>query len=213
MLFAPILLAVTSDEALAKVQQVYDATQDLKASFKQVWESPAQGQSRTAYGYVYLKRPGRMRWNYSKPDRKSIVSDGTTLWVYEEEDAQVFRQDLKEAGLPTAVAFLTGAPGAAKLREQFDAVIEQGSPYGGPDRIVLKLTPKQPTPQYAWMFFVVATADWLVRETIVVDQQDGRNRISFWDIQRNTRIPESRFRFVPPGAVKVVDPSSLTTPP
>ena len=209
MLILPVFLAVTADEALDRVQQVYDNTQDLKASFKQVWESAAHGQRRTAYGYVYLKRPGRMRWNYSRPDRKSIVSDGETLWVYEEEDGQVFRQDLKEAGLPTAVAFLTGEAGA-KLREQFVASVEEdGAIHGGPDQAVLRLTPRVPTSQYAYLLFVVDTTEWLVRESIVVDQQDGRNRISFWDIRRNTRVPESRFRFVPPAAVNVIDPSSL----
>jgi len=208
MLIVPILLAITADEALDRVQQVYDATQDLKASFKQVWESTAHGQRRTAYGYMYLKRSGRMRWNYSKPDKKSIVSDGETLWVYEEEDGQVFRQDLKEAGLPTAVAFLTGEAGA-KLKEQFTTSVEEGASYGGPDRVVLRLTPRVPTSQYAHLLFVVDTAEWLVRESIVVDHQDGSNRITFWDIRRNTHIPEGKFRFVPPGAVKVIDPSSL----
>ena len=207
MLILPILLAVTADEALDRVQQVYDGTQDLKASFKQVWESAAHGQRRTAYGYVYLKRSGRMRWNYSKPDRKSIVSDGATLWVHEEEDGQVFRQDLKEAGLPTAVAFLTGEAGA-KLKEQFTTAVEEGSE-GGPDRVVLRLMPREPTSQYAYLLFVVDAVEWLVCESVVVDHQDGRNRISFWDIRRNTNIPDGKFRFVPPTAVKVIDPSNL----
>jgi outer membrane lipoprotein carrier protein len=208
MLIAPILLAVTADQALDRVQEAYDATQDFKASFKQVWESAAHGQRRTAYGYVYLKRSGRMRWNYSKPDKKSIVSDGQTLWVHEEEDGQVFRQDLKEAGLPTAVAFLTGDAGA-RLRQQFSPALESDAALGGPDRVVLRLTPRVPTAQYAYLLFVVDPTEWLVRESIVVDHQDGKNRISFWDIRRNTRIPDSRFRFVPPGDVKVIDPSSL----
>ena len=209
MLIVPILLAVTADEALDRVQQVYDATQDLKASFKQVWESAASGQRRTAYGYVYLKRSGRMRWNYAKPDKKSIVSDGQTLWVYEEEDGQVFRQDLQSAGLPTAVAFLTGDAGA-KLKEQFSAAIDNDAALGGPDRVVLRLTPRVPTSQYAYLVFVVDTGEWLVRESVVVDHQDGKNRISFWDIRRNSQIPDSKFRFVPPGATKVIDPSDFS---
>lgn len=208
MMIAPLILALTADDVLARIQDVYDDTKDLKASFKQVWESEAHGQRRTAYGYVYLQRPGRMRWNYSKPDRKTIVSDGKTLWVYEAEDAQVFRQELDDAGLPTAVAFLTGEVGA-KFREQFTAELEPDSPYAGPDRVVVRLTPKTPTPRYAHLLFVIDTSEWLVRESIVVDHQDSRNRISFWDIRRNTRIPESKFRFVPPSTAKIIEPSRL----
>jgi len=208
MMFVPLLMALSADDVLVRIQEVYDGTRDLKASFKQVWVSEAHGQRRTAYGYVYLKRPGRMRWNYSKPDKKTMVSDGKTLWVHEVDDAQVFRQDLGDAGLPTAVAFLTGEAGA-KFKEQFEAELEEDSPHAGPDRVVLRLTPRTPTSKYARLLFVVDTKEWLVRESIVVDHQGSRNHISFWDIRRNTRIPESKFRFVPPSTVKIIDPTRL----
>ena len=177
----PLLAAV---EILARLQGSYDATVDLKAAFKQTWENPAYGQTRTAYGYVYLKKPGRMRWNYVSPDRKSLVSDGRTLWVYEEEDGQVFRQDVRDAGLPGSAAFLLGGK---KLVEEFDVAIEEGSQLGGPGRIVLRLVPKVPTAQYQQLLFVVDERDWLVHESIIVAHQGSQNRLVFTNIERNTR--------------------------
>ena len=55
-----------------------------------------------------MKKPGRMRWNYQKPDPKMYLADGDTLWLYEPEDKQAFKQDLKASQLPAALAFLTG---------------------------------------------------------------------------------------------------------
>ena len=42
---------------------------------------------------MWLKKPGRMRWDYEKPEKKLMVSDGSTLWVYEPEDEQAATQN------------------------------------------------------------------------------------------------------------------------
>src|SRR4051794_35442159 len=81
---------------LAKVQKFYDATRDLHAHFEQTLTS-AIGSPKKASGEVWLKKPGRMRWDYSKPEKKLMVADGQILWVYEPEDAQAFKQDLRSS--------------------------------------------------------------------------------------------------------------------
>lgn len=199
-----LLLSVT--EVLARLQATYDTTNDWKAAFKQTWENPAYGQTRVAYGYVYLRKPGRMRWNYVKPDKKSIVSDGRTLWVYEEEDAQIFRQDLKEAELPAAVAFLGGEK---KLADDFDAVLDSASLLGGEGRMVVRLTPKIPTSQYKHLLFVVDDKEYLVHESVLVDHQGAQNQLTFTNIERNTRVSESKFRFTPPSGIPVISPKDV----
>src|SRR5437899_2867549 len=92
-------------QALAKVQKVYDSTKDLHAKFEQTLESTAGGKKRAA-GELWLKKPGRMRWDYAQPEKKLMVSDGSTLWVYEPEDEQAFKQDLRASTLPVQVSFL-----------------------------------------------------------------------------------------------------------
>src|SRR5947209_18376646 len=72
---------------VARVQKYYDATKDLRAKFEQQLESPSRAPSK-ASGDVWLKKPGKMRWDYAKPEKKVIVSDGATLWFYDPEDEQ-----------------------------------------------------------------------------------------------------------------------------
>ena len=43
----------------------------------------------TERGTVAIKRPGKMRWVYTKPERKEFVSDGTRLYSYLAADKQV----------------------------------------------------------------------------------------------------------------------------
>ena len=42
-----------------------------------------------ASGKVYVRHPGKMRWEYEKPDRQIIITDGFKLWIYRPEDNQV----------------------------------------------------------------------------------------------------------------------------
>src|SRR5438876_995871 len=98
----------SAKDVAEKMQKFYDSTRDLHARFEQVIDSGSGGHKK-ASGELWLKKPGRMRWEYVKPEKKLMIADGQTLWVYEPEDEQAFRQDLKSSSLPSAVAFLTGA--------------------------------------------------------------------------------------------------------
>src|SRR5262245_57990795 len=98
----------SADDALAKVQAFYVGTKKLKADFKQTYTQPTFGRSSTSTGKVYVSKPGKMRWDYKTPTTKHFISDGTTLWVYEPEAKQAFKQSLGNTLLPVAVTFLYG---------------------------------------------------------------------------------------------------------
>ena len=78
-----------------------------------------------------FKKPGRMRWDYEKPDKSSYVTDGGVLWLYEPDDKQAFKQDLKSSQLPAALAFLTGK---GKLATEFDITFGPTEPPLRPPR-------------------------------------------------------------------------------
>src|SRR5260221_14729845 len=82
-------------QVVERMQKVYDGTTDLHARFMQITEG-VMGK-RQASGEVWLKKPGKMRWNYEKPEKKLFIADGTTLWVYEPEDEQAFKQALSSS--------------------------------------------------------------------------------------------------------------------
>src|SRR5437764_1303269 len=81
-------------EVMEKIQKFYEATKDLHARFEQAVQAGIGGNKKAA-GEMWLKKPGRMRWEYGKPEKKLMIADGQTLWVYEPEDEQAFKQDLK----------------------------------------------------------------------------------------------------------------------
>lgn len=189
-----------------KVQKRYDAAADFRARFGQTLTNVAFGRKNTQGGEVLFKKPGRMRWNYTQPEPKTYVADGSTLWLYEPEDKQAFKQDLKSSQLPAALAFLTGQ---GSLTAEFDVTLAGRTPYGGPADYVLSLVPKEPQAQVKSIVFVVDPTTFNVRESVITDAQGNVNDLVFSDIRVNTGIPDATFRFTPPAGVRVIDAGKL----
>ncbi len=185
------------------IQKVYENTGNLKARFAQTLTS-AMGK-RQASGVLRLKKPGKMRWDYEKPEKKLFVTDGAMLWMYEPEDEQAFRQPLNSSQLPAQVSFLFGK---GRLSDEFDITYLDGQAFGQAGDLVLKLVPKKATAQYKHLIFVVDPKTFMVKETVLYDQQGGTNHIVFSAIETNlkTDIDDSRFSFTPPPNTKIINP-------
>src|SRR5437870_2520334 len=76
----------TSPALIDRVQRFYDKTQDLTADFIQIYTRVALSRTQESRGMVKLKKPGMMRWDYTKPATKVFVADGKQLFIYEPEE-------------------------------------------------------------------------------------------------------------------------------
>jgi outer membrane lipoprotein carrier protein len=188
------------------VQHRYDAATDFRARFTQTLTSAAMGRKTNSAGGVAFKKPGRMRWDYDKPERATYVSDGNTLWLYEPDDQQAFKQSLSASQLPAALAFLTGK---GKLASEFDITLVDKSPYATAGEYVLALSPKVAEPQVKSLLFIVDPKTFDVRESVITDGQGNVNDLTFADIKTNTKIPDSEFRWSPPSGTRVIDTNKL----
>jgi outer membrane lipoprotein carrier protein len=192
---------------VAEVQKRYDGAADFRARFTQTMTSSALGRKTNSAGEVMFKKPGRMRWDYQKPERSSYITDGGgVLWLYEPDDKQAFKQKLESSQLPAALSFLTGR---GKLATEFDIVFAGKSPYGSPGDYLLSLSPKAPQAQIKAILFVVDPRTFDVRESVITDGQGNVNDLVFVDIRVNTRVPDALFKFTPPAGTRVIDTAKL----
>lgn len=192
---------------VGEVQKRYDGAADFRARFTQTLTSTALNRKTSSAGEVMFKKPGRMRWDYEKPDKSSYVTDGGVLWLYEPDDKQAFKQDLKSSQLPAALSFLTGK---GKLATEFDISFLAGkSPHGSPGDYLLSLSPKTPQAQVKSMLFVVDPRTFDVRESVITDGQGNTNDLLFADIRVNTKLADALFHFTPPAGTRVIDTAKL----
>ena len=71
----PVETAPDLTEILTRLEERY-AVIDFSASFVQHSTLKAMDITDTATGKIFIKKPGKIRWEYHAPDRQIIVSDG-----------------------------------------------------------------------------------------------------------------------------------------
>ena len=82
-------------DALAKsLQQRYAKIRDFSADFVHTYRGGVLRKQATERGTVAVKKPGRMLWVYTAPEKKRFVSDGTKIYSYIPQDRQVIVSDV-----------------------------------------------------------------------------------------------------------------------
>src|SRR4051812_29397965 len=69
-----------------KVQKFYEKTDDFSSDFKQMFKYKGSVRKVESAGTVQVKKPGFMRWDYTKPNPKLFVLDGKALYMFDPED-------------------------------------------------------------------------------------------------------------------------------
>src|SRR3954447_13864236 len=94
----------TAPELAAAVQRKYDSIKDFSADFAHTYEGGVLRKQITERGHLLVKKPGKMRGDYSSPEAKQFVSDGVNMYPYIPQDKQVIVAPLpadEEAPTPT----------------------------------------------------------------------------------------------------------------
>ena len=190
------------DTVVDGLESTYGKMNDLKADFTQVAKNKSLGQDVKAEGTVYLKKGGKMRWEYKSPSPQQIVSDGTYLWVYTPELNQVNKGDAPKALAGPAGSFLQGL---GKVREEFTVrFLNPAAKTDGSGRPVLDLTPKKPTPLLTRLVLTLDPKDYVVRQAVLYDQLQNTVTMSFNRVVLNPALSDTLFAFTPPKGAAVV---------
>lgn len=202
LLSASLAGAETLDGVIRDVESAYTRLNDLKAEFAQTSFNKSLGQTIQAQGVVYLKKGGKLRWEYTTPTPQQIVSDGKTLWVYTPQLNQVNTTAAPEALAGPAGSFLTGL---GKLREHFEVrFLNPVQPRDADGNWALDLKPKKPLPTMTRLILALDSRDFMVKKAVVYDQFENTVTMKFTKVTANAGLPDSLFTFVPPKGVATV---------
>ncbi len=185
-----------AQEVAAALQKKYDAIRDFTADFVHDSEGGILRKKQTEQGFVQVKKPGKMRWDYKAPEPKVFVSDGRRIYLYVPADNQVIVSPVPEQDqATTAVLFLVGK---GNLTRDFTVSYADG---GGPDTYALRLQPKLPERDYDWLQIVVVRRTLQIRSLSAADSQGGRSTFQFSNFKENVGLSDKTFAFkIPRGA-------------
>jgi outer membrane lipoprotein carrier protein len=186
--------AAADARAAARLTAAIASLDGFRAEFRQTVTDANGEQTEAAEGRVALARPGRFRWDYRTPPQL-IVSDGTTVWLYDEDLAQVTVRGAAET--------LSGTP-ALLLAGQSDLAAEFAITDGGQaDGLAwTRLRPKDAQADFSELSVGIAVGE--LRRMTLVDRLGQTTRLDFSRIERNPRFEPGTFTFVPPPGVDVV---------
>jgi outer membrane lipoprotein carrier protein len=196
----------TAAELAQALQKKVDGIRDFSADFVHVYEGGVLKKQVTERGRLLVRKPGKMRWEYTAPETKMFVSDGTRMYSYIPADKQVVVSPLPgddEASTPTL--FLAGK---GSLTRDFTATLADlpaGMPAGSR---ALKLVPKSRQRDYDWLMLVVDSATLAIRGLVTVDDQGGKSSFLFTNLKENIGLADKDFAFKIPRGVDVVSTSS-----
>jgi len=189
----------------ARVQTFYDQTRTFEAAFHQTYFNRLYGRYERSSGQLAFEKPGRMRFDYARPNGKIIVSNGDRLTMWEPGDeggpGQYVQSATDGSALPSAFSFLTGT---GRLETDFRFRLLSSRAWGFAGH-VLELTPRRPDPNTRRIvLFVDADPARLgaVHRVRIDDHEGNRNKFEVSSMHFNRPIVESRFAFVPPAGAR-----------
>ena len=198
---SPLSAGKTPDGAacLKIIRTRYEKVQFLRAKFLQVSGAPGVVTPDIASGIVYLRKDGKLRWDYDKPEPVLIISDGKTLWIYQTADNQVmvdrhFQKKMKHF----PYTFLKGM---GTIDSEFTAKVTKIKAM----TITLQLFPKTPLQNISKLFLVFNKSTGIIKKVSWASPQGADTSISFSDVDITSEIPDSVFRFEPPEGVDIID--------
>lgn len=195
-------VAVTADtvpamaDATALIEGHYRDLADLTATVVQKNYLKSIDKTQTFEGTLRIKRPGRLRLEYT--NGQVIVIDGKEAWFYSKKNEQAIRRtfkDFEQANIP--VAFLLGA---ADIRADFETA--EGA--GGDARCSVDLTPKRKDAAMKKIGLVCDEAGRIV-SLVIHDRSGNRTTVVFSDVRENTGQDDKPFRFKVPKGTEIIE--------
>ena len=211
-LFAAVLVSLVSPpmraadaksdvKALAAaVDAHYNRLRSLQAEFTEVYRG--SGMDRTESGTLWLKKPGKMRWEYRSPKEKLFVSNGKDAWFYVPDDRQARKEAAKKLeDVRSPLAFLLGK---TKLQKELRglSVAADIEPIAT-GNTMLRGVPAALADQVSEVILEINSESRIVR--LMVQGIDGTTtEYRFNDQKEDVAIADGRFDFRPPAGTEVV---------
>jgi outer membrane lipoprotein carrier protein len=196
MLLAASVPAWAEDSPIQRLHNFLAKASSLQAEFRQVVVNEKGEAGKESSGEFYLQRPGKFRWDYTKPYSQEIVSNGGKVWFYDVDLAQVTAKKLDQAIGSTPALLLSGE---VALEKNF-TIQSQDQSEG---LYWIKLIPKQEESGFKYVL-IGLDGDSLAGMELS-DNFGQSTRIYFSKLRLGAKLDAAKFDFKPPVGVDVLE--------
>ncbi|MBK9307672.1 MAG: outer membrane lipoprotein carrier protein LolA [Nitrospira sp.] len=201
-------------EVVKQLQARYEKTKDLQADFSQKTKIEGFERPVISSGKVYIKKPGRLRWDYLDPASEQIYVNHDDVKMYVPEHNQVLVGKLTQ--MAASKAPLELLQGAAKLNESFDVEPTAGTARGAGGIPLITLTPKDKRNDAAQnlqkIVLEVFPKTYYIRRVSLYEISGNVAVFEFSNLKPNLGLGNEVFDFQTPPDTEVVKAPVLNGP-
>jgi outer membrane lipoprotein carrier protein len=183
----------------------------LSATFTQTVSDSKGEQIGTGAGHLLVQRPGKFRWDYAPTPSAAdpaapadsstqrgqlLVADGSNLWFYDRELAQVTVKPVEAALSATPIVLLSGS--AAQLHDSF--AVNAEAAHDGMDWVEVKPRSAEADFNRAELGF----SGGKLARMVVKDRLGQTVELDFSHSERNAHVSADLLKFKPPAGVDVI---------
>ena len=193
----PLAAADPNLKTLLKgIEQRYNRAKTLQVEFNESYS--VQGQARKSEsGQLTLRKPGRMRWDYTEPAGKLFLSDGKDVYLYTPAAHRVEKGPLKASeDMHAPLAFLLGKLDFSKEFSEFSLKPDAAD-------LIVTATAKSNKLPYEKIEMLV-TPDYQIRRLVVIGQDQSILTFQFANEKLNPPVSDAQFKFQMPAGATLV---------
>jgi len=192
----PFIVTADNEAAKNKLEYFLDGLETFSAGFEQTLYNEFGQELESSSGTVYLAQPGKFHWAYQQPYIQYLISNGSSLWIYDEDLEQVTIGSIGDSVEKSPASILTGD---VDLDDNYD-IIELGR---AEETDWIELIAKDTNSQYNSIRLGFNQQE--LSGMVIFDNLGQRTLIMFTDAIRNAELDPVLFEFEPPVGVDVID--------
>ncbi|HZC68608.1 MAG TPA: outer membrane lipoprotein carrier protein LolA [Nitrospirales bacterium] len=197
-------------DLVKKIEARYQKTTDLTAEFSQSTDIKGFAKPLQSSGRVYIKRPGKLRWDYLAPTLEQIFVDNDKVQFYIPEHKQVMVGQLSK--LANSQAPLHLLQGIGRLDSHYLVSAAPAGAKGNGGLPLLSLTLIDGGPDHPRIVVEVEPGSYFLRRVELHDVNGNVSTFTFSTLRANTGLKDGLFEFTVPQDVEVVNAPTLAVP-
>jgi outer membrane lipoprotein carrier protein len=185
----------TRSEGVALVERFIANVETMSGRFEQSLVDADDQVVETSGGTFEIRRPGRFRWSYETPYEQLLVADGTNVWSYDVDLAQVSVKPQADVLTSTPALLLGGGGNVLDEFEIVDSFEDRGTEW-------VRLVPRNQDGGFTMV--ELGFTDDMPSRMIFSDNLAQTTLVIMYEVVLNGPIADSQFQFSPPADVDVV---------
>jgi outer membrane lipoprotein carrier protein len=173
--------AISLDEDIKSIQDVYENIKDMSGSFIQKSYIKDLKRTDTYSGQFFIKQPMKVKWMYDGSVNQEVLINNDEIIIYHKKERQVFRSKFDENTYGRApIALLSGF---GQIQKEFSV--------SGKNRLLLK--PKKKINSIKSIELELCQDKFPIRSFTIYDFHKNKIVITLEDVKINTELKDSMF--------------------